>query len=226
MARRARSIFRPLIRTPPGPGFRTRSPSAPGSVTDERSARWQMRGMRITAILTGRDGRTGTHEDHFLRTCELSARDAGGERRHRSYTPGVSGFEPIDEPADIVIMSSATDRFHSDASHVRGDPTIVNALLDVPPGEITGARRAHSRLSHEREPDLRLRAGSDANAMYLFSIGGVRVLHMGDVGNPIAPAVLEDLAGQVDVLLALAGAHATIALDDLDLAIAAIVPLV
>ncbi len=64
----------------------------------------------------------------------------------------------------------------------------------------------------------------DANAMYLFTIGGVRVLHMGDVGNAIAPAVLETLSGQVDVLLALTGAHATIALEDLDHAIAAIAP--
>ena len=29
------------------------------------------------------------------------------------YTPEVAGYEPIDEPVDIVIMSSATDRFHS-----------------------------------------------------------------------------------------------------------------
>ena len=50
------------------------------------------------------------------------------------YTPGSQnpGFDPIDEPADIVIMSSATDSFHSDPSHVRGDPTIVNAL-ELPP---------------------------------------------------------------------------------------------
>lgn len=60
--------------------------------------------------------------------------------------------------------------------------------------------------------------------MYLFTVGGVRVLHMGDVGNAIAPAVLEALAGQVDVLLALTDAHATIALDDLDQAIAAVAP--
>ena len=41
------------------------------------------------------------------------------------YTPGPhnSGFDPIDELADIVIMSSATDPFHSDPSHVRGDPS-------------------------------------------------------------------------------------------------------
>ena len=50
------------------------------------------------------------------------------------YTPGPhnSGFDSIDEPADVVIMSSATDPFHSDPSHVRGDPTVVNAL-ELPP---------------------------------------------------------------------------------------------
>ena len=43
-----------------------------------------------------------------------------------------------------------------------------------------------------------------------ITVRGVRVLHMGDVGNAIAPALLALLAGQVDVLLALTGAHATI----------------
>src|SRR5688500_12162020 len=46
------------------------------------------------------------------------------------YTPGpeVSNFDPINEAADLVIMSSATDRFHSDPSHVLGDPLVVNAV--------------------------------------------------------------------------------------------------
>ena len=55
-------------------------------------------------------------------------------------------------------------------------------------------------------------------------MGGLRVLHMGDLGNPVSPAHLAALAGQVDILLALTGAHATIALDDLDDAIRAIRP--
>ncbi|WP_158745216.1 MBL fold metallo-hydrolase [Acidisphaera sp. L21] len=140
------------------------------------------------------------------------------------YTPGVSGFAPIDEPADLVIMSSATDRFHSDPSHVRGQPTIVNALLDVPPDGIT-VRDALIRAFPTSE-SLTFDYGRDpdANAMYLVELGGVRVLHMGDVGNAIAQSVLESLSGQVDVLLALTGAHATIALEDLDKAIAVIAP--
>ncbi len=140
------------------------------------------------------------------------------------YTPGASGFEPIDEPADLVIMSSATDRFHSDPSHVRGDPAVVNALLDVPPDGITMRGVPIRAFPTSESLTFDFGRDPDANAMYLFTVGGVRVLHMGDVGNAVAPAVLEALAGQVDVLLALAGAHATIALDDLDRAIAAIAP--
>ncbi|WP_349371234.1 MBL fold metallo-hydrolase [Salinarimonas sp.] len=141
------------------------------------------------------------------------------------YTPGPgkSGFDPIEEPADIVIMSSATDAFHSDPSHVGGDPVVVDALALPPEGATVSGLTIRSYPAMEsmtfdygRDPD--------ANALYHFTLGGVRVLHMGDIGNPMEPAHLEALAGRVDLLLALTGAHATIALDDLDAAIAAIRP--
>ena len=141
------------------------------------------------------------------------------------YTPGPdgSGFDPIGESADLVIMSSTTDRFHSDPSHILGDPTIVDALALPPEGAtVCGVPirpfPAMENLNYDfgRDPD--------ANAMYLFTVGGVRFLHLGDIGNPIPPAQLAALRGQVDVLLALAGGRATIALDDLDAAIAAIGP--
>jgi L-ascorbate metabolism protein UlaG (beta-lactamase superfamily) len=141
------------------------------------------------------------------------------------YTPGPqnSGFDPIDEPADIVIMSSATDDFHSDPSHVRGDPTVVNAL-ELPP-EGANVRGLHIRpfpamesmtFDYGRDPD--------ANALYLFTLGGLRVLHMGDIGNLVPQEHLDALSGNVDLLFALTGADATIPLDDLDTAIETIGP--
>ncbi len=136
------------------------------------------------------------------------------------YTPGPqnSGFDPIDEPADIVIMSSATDSFHSDPSHVRGDPTVVNAL-ELPP-EGADVRGLHIRPFPAMESmTFDFGRDPDANALYLFTLGGLRVLHMGDVGNPVPQQHLDALRGNVDVLFALTGAHATIALDDLDAAI-------
>ena len=100
------------------------------------------------------------------------------------YTPGPqnSGFDPIDEPADIVIMSSATDPFDSDPSHVRGDPTVVNAL-ELPP-EDAEARGLHVRPFPAMESmTFDFGRDPDANAMYLFTLGGVRVLHMGISGT-------------------------------------------
>ncbi len=141
------------------------------------------------------------------------------------YTPGRqnSGFDPIDEPADVVIMSSATDPFHSDPSHIRGDPTVVNALELPPEGAEVGGLHIRPFPAMEsmtfdfgRDPD--------ANALYLFTLGGLRVLHLGAFGNPVEPAQLDALRGNVDLLFALAGAHATIAYDDLDAAIDAIGP--
>ncbi len=141
------------------------------------------------------------------------------------YTPGPqnSGFDPIDEPADIVIMSSATDPFHSDPSHVRGDPTVVNAL-ELPP-EGADVRGLHIRPFPAMESmTFDFGRDPDANALYLFTLGGLRVLHMGDIGNPVPQEHLDAMRGNVDVLFALTGAHATIALDDLDAAIDAIGP--
>jgi L-ascorbate metabolism protein UlaG (beta-lactamase superfamily) len=60
--------------------------------------------------------------------------------------------------------------------------------------------------------------------MYWFELEQVRFLHMGDIGNPLSSGQLAELAGKVDVLLALAGGNSTIALDDLDAAIQAIQP--
>ncbi|MDT7951463.1 MAG: MBL fold metallo-hydrolase [Acetobacteraceae bacterium] len=143
------------------------------------------------------------------------------------YTPCRSGFDPIDEPADLVIMSSATDPFHSDPSHVRGNPVVVNALGLPPAGTVACGVPIRSFPAYESKTfDYQAALGRDpdSNALYRFELGRMSLLHMGDVGNPIDPAQLDQLRGTVDILLALTGEHATIALGDLDRAIEAIGP--
>ena len=143
------------------------------------------------------------------------------------FTPAISHFDPINEPADIVLMSSATDDFHCDASHVTGSPEVVNTLV-LPSEGITVKGLAVKSFpateslifdyqsAYGRDPD--------ANALYHFTLGGLRFLHMGDIGTAIPQGHIDVLKGQVDVLLALTGEHATIGLDDLDDAIAQIGP--
>jgi L-ascorbate metabolism protein UlaG (beta-lactamase superfamily) len=139
------------------------------------------------------------------------------------YTPEVAGLDPVDEPADVVIMSSATDKFHSYSSMVTGDPKVLNALeiasresaVEVN-GVVFEALPTMESLTHKERPD--------ENAIYRFELEDIRILHLGDLGNPLTYEQLDRLRGRVDVLLALTGGPPTIELDDLDRAIEEIGP--
>jgi L-ascorbate metabolism protein UlaG (beta-lactamase superfamily) len=138
------------------------------------------------------------------------------------YTPSIAGLAPLTEPADIVVMSSDNDTYHSDGAGVPGNPVIVNALAVAREGgsrEVKGvtirAIEAMESLVHKTHPDN--------NALYRFAVDGVEVGHMGDVGNPLSLAQMEFFRG-VDVLLALTGGPPTIELDDLDAVIREVQP--
>jgi L-ascorbate metabolism protein UlaG (beta-lactamase superfamily) len=138
------------------------------------------------------------------------------------YTPELAGLEPVPDAADVVLMSSALDDAHSNAAMIAGRPRVLNALdaVDRPVTVATGiVVEAVAAMEGVDRPD-----DPKANALYRFELDGVAVCHMGDVGRPLADEQLAPLRGRVDVLLALAGAGPTIALPDLDDAIAQIGP--
>ena len=87
------------------------------------------------------------------------------------YTPGISGFRPIDEPAHVVVMSSRTDDFHSDPSHIRSEPVVINAL-ELPPAGVTvrGVPIRGFEAYESRTFDYQSEFGRDpdANALYHF----------------------------------------------------------
>ena len=60
------------------------------------------------------------------------------------YTPSIAQFEPVGETCDIVVMSSAMDRFHSDALQVPGDPQVVDAMTVSPYGTMVRGIRIQS----------------------------------------------------------------------------------
>ncbi len=138
------------------------------------------------------------------------------------YTSEAAGLDPVDEPADVVVMSSATDKFHSDASMVPGDPKILNALEIArrEPVEVNGvvfeALPVMESLEHKESPE--------ENAIYRFELEDMSILHLGDLGNPLTDEQLARLRGRVDILLALTGGPPTIELEDLDRAIEEIGP--
>jgi L-ascorbate metabolism protein UlaG (beta-lactamase superfamily) len=139
------------------------------------------------------------------------------------YNPETAGYKAFSEPADIVIISSDNDSFHCRADLIPGTPIVINALelaqtskTRTEKGITFQAVEAMEALNH-REHD------PDQNGMYKFTVDGVLVGHMGDMGNALSEEQLEFFKG-VDVLLTLAGGHPTIELDDLQVAINAIQP--
>ena len=138
------------------------------------------------------------------------------------YAPEAAGLDSVSEPVDVVIMSSATDRFHANFSMVAGDPKVLNALeiAQSGPVEVNGvvfeALSTMESMKHKVSPD--------ENAIYRFEVEGMSILHLGDLGNPLTNEQLDRLRGGVDILLALTGGPPTIELEDLDRAIEEIAP--
>lgn len=130
------------------------------------------------------------------------------------YTPETAGYPAIHDEPHVVITSSDNDSYHCRADLIPGKFTTINALeLAQNDGErvVNGipfkAIQAMEALDHRyHDPDQ--------NGMYRFEVDGIHIGHIGDVGNPFTEHQIQFFAG-VDVFLALAGGHPTIALGDL-----------
>lgn len=150
----------------------------------------------------------------YGQACFLITADNGLKIVTDPYTPETSGYVPVQENADIVIRSSDNDSFHCRADLIPGDPIVITALdLAREGGERTEkgvtfhAIEAMEALNHRyHDPDQ--------NGMYRFTVDGISIGHMGDVGNPLSDAQIEFFK-DLDVLLALTGGHPVIELDDL-----------
>ena len=114
-------------------------------------------------------------------------------------------------------MSSHLDQFHSDPSHVRGNPRVVNALLLPAAGANVGGLAIETFRARERFQWRMLLALTPPRpyAVYRFNLGGVSVLHTGDLSRRVAPDQVALLRGRVDVMLAIAGAVHNIEHDEL-----------
>lgn len=131
------------------------------------------------------------------------------------YTPEGVGYPPIRESADVVVISSDDDSAHCRADLIAGDPEVVNALHVAQGTGETTTKSLHFRAIEAEEWDHHPEhAVPGQNGMYRFEMDGLKIAHMGDVGNPLTEAQ-QDFFQDVDVLLTLAGGYLTIELPDL-----------
>ncbi|WP_308917738.1 MBL fold metallo-hydrolase [Jannaschia sp. LMIT008] len=145
--------------------------------------------------------------------CKLQGRDVGVITD--PYTPDVLGYRAIEETADVVLTSSDDDDAHCRSDLIPGDPITCNTLDIAGEGQgeaVVGPLRVRAIAAEEWEHHPR--GTANQNAMYRFEIDGIRIGHMGDVGNALN-AAQTDFLRDLDVLLALAGGPPTIALPDL-----------
>lgn len=130
------------------------------------------------------------------------------------YDPEITHLEPIDEPADVVIRSSSDDRAHCFIDTIPEGYTLLTATDYVEPGKTTakvGPTVFHFMPSQE---SLIHKKVARENAFYRFELEGIKLAHLGDVGNKLTETQLSFLE-KTQVLLVPAGGPPTIDLDDL-----------
>ena len=119
------------------------------------------------------------------------------------FRPGVFGLDygRIDEVADIVLVS----HHHGDHDYIegaKGNPfQIIGAGTFSHKGiQFTGIASYHDAFEGQQRGD---------NTIYCFTVDGMRICHLGDLGHQISEKQLQQ-AGKIDVLLVPVGGRATI----------------
>ena len=120
-------------------------------------------------------------------------------------SPDSGGYLPIDEPADLVIVSHENDRYHSHLGQIVPPFEVVRAL-ELPEGgrEFKGLRvqAIHVFETPERKPE-------DEVTIVHFESEGLHLVFLGDLGHSLTEAELAPLRG-AEIVLAAAGGPPTI----------------
>jgi L-ascorbate metabolism protein UlaG (beta-lactamase superfamily) len=128
--------------------------------------------------------------------------------------PDVGTYAPIDDVADIVAISHDNAKYHSYTQALRepsgGEPALMDGLALLEQAQPYCFQAATFTATKVWENDER----REPIAMVGVTLGGVRVLHMGDCGHRLTDDEVK-ACGKVDVLLALAGGPPTLTLPDL-----------
>jgi L-ascorbate metabolism protein UlaG (beta-lactamase superfamily) len=125
-------------------------------------------------------------------------------------SPDSGGYEPIAEPADLVVVSHENDRYHSHLGQIVPPFETVRAL--ELPSEGAVFRGIKFEAIHVFETPQRL--PEDEVTIVHFRAEGLHVAFLGDLGHTLSDAELAPLRG-AQIVLAAAGGAPTIAVTDL-----------
>jgi L-ascorbate metabolism protein UlaG (beta-lactamase superfamily) len=134
-------------------------------------------------------------------------------------SPDSGGYLPIDEPADIVVVSHENDRYHSHLGQVVPPFEVVAGLL-IPPEGTTSQGITFEAIRVYETPE---RKPEDEVTIVHFRSEGLHIAFLGDLGHPMTDEELAPIRG-ADVVLIPAGGLPTIDLPEVQPLLDAIGP--
>ncbi len=120
-------------------------------------------------------------------------------------SPDSGGYAPIDDTADVVVVSHENDRYHSHLGQIRPPFEVVRALELPPEGREVAGIRLHAIPvfeTPERKP------GDEVTIIHFYA-EGLHLVFLGDLGHPLEDHELEPIRG-ADILMIPAGGPPTI----------------
>jgi L-ascorbate metabolism protein UlaG (beta-lactamase superfamily) len=134
-------------------------------------------------------------------------------------SPDSGGYEPVGEPADVVVVSHENDRYHSHLGQIIPPFEVVRAL-ELPPGgrTVRGVTFEAVRVfeTPERKPE-------DEVTIVHFRAEGLHLVFLGDLGHALDERELAPLRG-AEVVLIPAGGPPTIVFPEIPALLDAIGP--
>ena len=125
---------------------------------------------------------------------------------------------------DIVIVSSLDDVAHGCPDLVQGSPRVINALDLVKNNQQAEINGTPIVTLGAAESPFHESGHPKDNALYAFNVGGLWILHLGDLGHGLNSSELEVFQNKCDVLLAIVGQSNTLSLQELDVLIEKLKP--
>ncbi|WP_053227695.1 MBL fold metallo-hydrolase [Solirubrobacter soli] len=114
-------------------------------------------------------------------------------------------YPPMSDVTADVLLVTHEHRDHNAVEVVGGSPHVIRSsagtFSDTPVGEVVG-------VASEHDPVAGTQRG--ANVMYAFELDGLRVAHLGDLGQSILRGEQAVALGQVDLLFVPVGGGPTI----------------
>jgi len=134
--------------------------------------------------------------------CFLITSDEGVRIITDPYEVGGGiNYGKVDEAADVVTVSHQHGD-HSNASAVRGKPVVVDVpgVRTVKGIDFKGIGSYHDEAKGGQRGE---------NIIFCFTLDGMRVCHLGDLGHPLEGSTASEI-GAVDILLVPVGGFFTI----------------